>query len=66
MQVESDILTMLPQLQGLDSYLECMLMMFQHPDSIIEVLVPAQEEQLIVSWSHKRVKTGERKKKKST
>lgn len=66
MQVESDILTMLPQLQGLDSYLECMLMMFQHPDSIIEVLVPAQEEQLIVSWSHKLVKTGERKKKKST
>lgn len=49
MQVESDILTMLPQLQGLDSYPECMLMMFQHPDSIIEVLVPAQEEQLIVS-----------------
>lgn len=66
MQGESDTLTILLQLQGLDSYLECILIMFQHPDSIIEVLVPAQEEQLIVSWSHKRVKTGERKKKQST
>ena len=68
MQGESDTLTVLLQLQGLDSYLECMLTMFLHPDSIIEVLVPAQDAQLTVSRSQSVWKLwgGKKKQKKKT
>lgn len=48
MQGNSDKLTMLQQLQGLESYLECKLIMFQQSDIIIELLVAAQEGILIV------------------
>ena len=48
MQDKSDSLTLLLQLQGLDSSLERMLVMFHHPDSNMEVLVPEQEGILFV------------------
>lgn len=48
MQGNFDTPTVLQQLQALESYLGCKLMMFQQSDSIIELLVPAQEGTLIV------------------
>lgn len=55
MQGKADTLTVLLQLQGLDSYLECMLILFQHADSIMDVLFSAQEKVLIVFSHHRAI-----------
>ncbi len=59
MQGESNTLTVLLQLLGLDSHLGHMLIPFQQPDSLMEVLVPAQEGKLIVFY-HTACENGEK------